>query len=185
MALFDAPLLRQSVSPVISIFLPSTSSFLLSPSPCTPHFLQDKMHQRCHPFTAALRHRKSALCRQEGAYKTLTYRKYSWTIDLLLRGWKGQWALPQLWAANKKTDMRKNMQCAFNDHKSSYFRCKQAGKIKEYFPQYFSMVFLRETVNSLDLILAIEKIASITTNCTCNEINLINKRDCEADLRIT
>lgn len=29
MALFDAPLPRQSVSPVISIFLPSTSSFHL------------------------------------------------------------------------------------------------------------------------------------------------------------
>lgn len=29
MALFDAPLLRQSVSPVISIFLPSTSFFHL------------------------------------------------------------------------------------------------------------------------------------------------------------
>lgn len=84
MALFDAPLLRQSVSPVISIFLPSTSSFHLSLSPSFPHSFQDKMHQRCHPFTAPLRHRKSALCRQEGAYKTLTYRKYGWTIDLLL-----------------------------------------------------------------------------------------------------
>lgn len=30
MALFDAPLLRQSVSPVISIFLPATSSFHLA-----------------------------------------------------------------------------------------------------------------------------------------------------------
>lgn len=33
MALFDAPLPRQSVSPVISIFLPSTSFFHLLPAP--------------------------------------------------------------------------------------------------------------------------------------------------------
>lgn len=91
MALFDAPLLRQSVSPVISIFpalyfiLSSFSpSLSLSLSLSRSHSLQDKMHLRCHPFTAPLRHRKSALCRQEEAYKTLTYRKYSWTIDLLL-----------------------------------------------------------------------------------------------------
>lgn len=62
---------------------------LSSRSLSLPRSLQGKMHQRCHPFTAPLRHRKSALCKQEGAYKTLTYRKYSWTIDLLLYVWKG------------------------------------------------------------------------------------------------
>lgn len=88
MALFDAPLPRQSVSPVISIFLPSTSSFHLPHSlypsliPCRMKCIGGAIHLLPPPFS--LRHRKSAHCRQEGAYKTLTYRKYSWTIDLLL-----------------------------------------------------------------------------------------------------
>lgn len=50
MALFDAPLHRQSVSPVISIFLPSTSSFHLSLSlppsltPCRIKCIRGAIH---------------------------------------------------------------------------------------------------------------------------------------------
>lgn len=49
----------------------SSLYFILSspPSPSIPRLSQDKVHRRCHPFAAALRHRKSALCRQERAYK--------------------------------------------------------------------------------------------------------------------
>lgn len=68
--------------------------------PSIPHSSQDKVHRRCRPFTGHLRRRNWALCRQEGAYKTLTSRKSTWTLGpfLHVRTKQSLWYLVRIYS---------------------------------------------------------------------------------------